>query len=364
MRLIQLFLTLFGVSLVLLSGALTWRRQAASEAMLLTYAAAPSGEYATQIFTMWADGSQPRQLTHLPFSAWLPTWSPDGKQIAFFHFDDVSLRGLYIMGSSGEGLFSPVQSSGGYSAPHWTPNSEWITYESLGTRTAIFRIRRDGSQIETLYDTPADDFLATQAGWSPAGTGIVVHVAEAYEQVIHHVQPAEGSEQVISPSDIFSSSAIWSPDGEWIAYVSYQRDFNDVYRVRPDGSGTEQLTSTPNINETNLFWSPDSQQLLILSSEQKLYLLDSSGGELRLLTETLAYETAGWSPDGQWIVFTGNNDNLLYRIHPDGTGEEAITTLPGCCASWSPLIDLSYAPRQLLLIGLTCLLINAKRLMG
>ena len=66
----------------------------------------------------------------------------------------------------------------------------------------------------------------------------------------------------------------------------------------------------------------------------KLYIADVDGSNARLLLgneSTFDYH-AQWSPDGEWIVFTseraGDGQSDLYRIRPNGTDMEAISTTP------------------------------------
>ena len=125
-----------------------------------------------------------------------------------------------------------------------------------------------------------------------------------------------------------------SPDGQAVLYTVSSADLEenetdtDIWMLRRDGSGWTdpvQLTQSEQ-NDTNPQWRPDSHAFAFLSSregdsprqgdsarrgggnnggqQQKIYLMDSRGGEAR---ELFAHETGvssfQWSPDGAFIAF-------------------------------------------------------------
>jgi Tol biopolymer transport system component len=59
-----------------------------------------------------------------------------------------------------------------------------------------------------------------------------------------------------------ASSPAWSPDGRWIAFVS----FGDLFLVPPDGSGIRRVTHRPADEFGPVVWSPDSTTLAIVSN--------------------------------------------------------------------------------------------------
>lgn len=79
--------------------------------------------------------------------------------------------------------------------------------------------------------------------------------------------------------------------------------------------------------------SPDGWMVLF-EDRGALDIADASGRHVRSLQSggaTISYAPA-WSPDGQWIVFDWDDStgphapaSLLYRIHPDGSGQERVT---------------------------------------
>ncbi len=60
----------------------------------------------------------------------------------------------------------------------------------------------------------------------------------------------------------------WSPDGQWIAFISKRGDENQIHVIRPGGGEAFPLTDT-SAGVSNFEWSPDGKQLAFLQGEDK-----------------------------------------------------------------------------------------------
>lgn len=105
-------------------------------------------------------------------------------------------------------------------------------------------------------------------------------------------------------------SAAWSPDGEMVTYVSFERDGRPAIYLHELASGNRQiLTSFSGLNGAPSF-SPDGKQMaLVLSKDGNpdIYILDLQTRRLRRLTRHYGIDTEpSWTPDGESIIFTSN----------------------------------------------------------
>jgi len=107
-----------------------------------------------------------------------------------------------------------------------------------------------------------------------------------------------------------------SPDGSWLVYslsttdLPRNRSNRDLYRVSTKGGESTRLTWTEDASESSPVWSPDGNWIAFVArrGEQasgQLWLLPADGGEARALTD-FATGASGpvWSPDGRRIAFT------------------------------------------------------------
>jgi dipeptidyl aminopeptidase/acylaminoacyl peptidase len=106
-----------------------------------------------------------------------------------------------------------------------------------------------------------------------------------------------------------------SPDGNWVAYTVTTTDSakdsrdTDIWMSSWDGAQTVRLTASPE-SETSPRWSPDGQWLAFLSGREdgkgdQVWLLDRRGGEAqRLTTIKGGIDGMAWSPDSKRLVLT------------------------------------------------------------
>ncbi len=83
--------------------------------------------------------------------------------------------------------------------------------------------------------------------------------------VLTHVytMPVDGGEpRRLTPEDVRAFKPAWSPDGQWIAYVTWETDGGHIWKTRANGRGRpERLTSTPAFY-TDLAFSPDGERVV------------------------------------------------------------------------------------------------------
>jgi Tol biopolymer transport system component/imidazolonepropionase-like amidohydrolase len=81
---------------------------------------------------------------------------------------------------------------------------------------------------------------------------------------------AGGTARRLTTSNVGEHSPVWSPDGTWIAYVTWVDSLGgDIYRVRADGTGQpERLTRATGFYD-KLAWSPDGSRLLAVRTPRR-----------------------------------------------------------------------------------------------
>jgi TolB protein len=122
----------------------------------------------------------------------------------------------------------------------------------------------------------------------------------------------ESREPIMSPS--------WSPDGQEVAYVSFETGRPAIFRQHLASGAREQLTNFTGLNSSPA-WSPDGRSLAMVLSRDgspDIYLMDLATRQLTRLTRHYAIETEPtWMPDGKSLLFTSDRGGRpqIYRYH-------------------------------------------------
>ncbi len=74
--------------------------------------------------------------------------------------------------------------------------------------------------------------------------------------------------QITNNAKNSSNRPDWSPNGEWIAFLSNRSGKNQIQLIRTDGGESFQLTDTEK-NISGFEWSPDGKKIAFLQSEDK-----------------------------------------------------------------------------------------------
>jgi Tol biopolymer transport system component len=194
------------------------------------------------------EGQVEKQISHFEKALFYGqfAWAPDSSHLAFVKNMDDNWK-VFVVKADGTGeLQLSDQEVGTNNRPTWSPDSQWIAYES--TDKAIVLIRPDGSgrQILTTGQTPA---------WSPDGREIIF--TRNHEMLIIDVQSHTERRLLAADGNVLDPS--WSPDGRFIAYLLIAEDETQLHLMQRDGTGDRLISH--GLNDTdwnwlNYAWSP------------------------------------------------------------------------------------------------------------
>ncbi|MXZ81976.1 MAG: Tol-Pal system beta propeller repeat protein TolB [Gammaproteobacteria bacterium] len=200
-----------------------------------------------------------------------------------------------------------------------------VIYEKLTGRPGAFNTRiafvdvRDGDAGQTYRLQVADS-----DGWDP-------------KTILESTRP------ILSPT--------WSPDGDRMAYVSFEQNKAIIFVQDIWTGDREPLAEFKGLNSAPA-WSPDGKKLALTLSKDgnpEVYVYDTDTGFTRRITRHPAIDTEpAWSPDGRTLIFSSGRAGgpQIYRVSADG-GEPKRLTFEG---SYNAGASFSPDGRQIVLI--------------
>jgi tricorn protease len=185
----------------------------------------------------------------------------------------------------------------------------------LATQQAARIPIRIGAAIDTMAPhfrqvTPA---VIGRVALSPSGSRVVVDARGD----VFTVPAKEGpSRNLTSTPGVREMAPTWSPDGQWIAYLSDETGEYEVY-VRPQGGGeARRLTTDGGVWRFDPVWSPDSKKLAFGDRRHRLRILDVASGALTDADTGTREEldTFSWSPDSRFLAYEKSHETRLPGI--------------------------------------------------
>ncbi len=139
----------------------------------------------------------------------------------------------------------------------------------------------------------------------------------------------EGAQTVVASAEPIISPA-WAPDGQRLAYVSFERKKPVIFVQNVDTGQRYVLANFKGSNSAPA-WSPDGSKLAIAltrDGDTQIYTIGAQGGPATRLMSSSGIDTEPfWSPDGQWIYFTSDRGGSpqIYRLPAGGGAAQRLT---------------------------------------
>lgn len=176
------------------------------------------------IWTMKADGTDPRQVTKLPATSSLEDhragWSPDGTSLVFERIDTSvtpERAALFTIGTDGTGLHQVTEWSVDGNDPDWSPDGTEIVFNASAEPSPtqnIWTIHPDGSGLTQLTTNDQVKQATFHPTWSPDGAHILFShsPSEPDGSGDLFVMDADGANQhVLALTALHENHAQWGP---------------------------------------------------------------------------------------------------------------------------------------------------------
>jgi Tol biopolymer transport system component len=239
--------------------------------------------------------------------------SPDGETLAYVANDASGRQQLWLATPDGEDpqLVTDAISVGG---PTWSPDGRWIAYAEAfgsGRRAEISVLHVGTGRVSTITDEPHDAF---DPSWSPDGEAVVFSTSlpgdgGALYGIVRRadldlddrsgVAVATGSETLAGTETMSADSGVLSPVDGTLAIAAWGGSWIELME---EGGEPRILDNEPPGGVWALSWSPDGTMIAYASDDRvrpSVWIVDVATGESRRLSDGTP---VGWIDDGMLLV--------------------------------------------------------------
>ena len=266
-------------------------------------------------------GGEPVTVARWPgLNAALPAWSPDGARLLY-----TSPRGLEVIPALGgvSRLLVPLvpRRDGRLGWGAWAPNGSEIAYSSNDT-LFIRDLKADTPRVLLTGGQPHSPVWSPDGQWLAYVSGNPQYppLANLAPSSIWVVRPTGGAPVRITEDRPLHTSPVWLPDSRGLLYVSDQDGGRDVYFVRLSRSGAPggaPVRLTTGLRPHTISLSSDGRTLAyaVYTETSNIAMVPMQSGRSVSLREakpvtsgSQVIEGFAISPDGRWLVFDSNRN--------------------------------------------------------
>ncbi|KAF3977188.1 MAG: Tol-Pal system beta propeller repeat protein TolB [Methylococcales symbiont of Iophon sp. n. MRB-2018] len=232
--------------------------------------------------------------------------------------------------------FEPLMS------PTWSPDGKQIAYVAFENRHSVIFIHTlaTGKKLKVASFKGINGAPA----FSPDGKRLAMTLSKDGSPDIYVLNLASGDLLKVTKSYGIDTEATWSPDGQFIVYTSNRGGKPQLYKISSRGGGSpRRITFDGDYNARGQL-SADGKSLAMVHANRgdyRIAVMDMATGLMNVLTAGRFDESPSFSPNGDMILFASKNSarkGVLTAVSIDGRMQQNMGFDSGDVRepAWSP----------------------------
>jgi TolB protein len=227
-------------------------------------------------------------------------------------------------------------------SPSWSPDGRKIAYVSFESGNSAVYVQDITTGSRQLVAAHARGINAAPA-WSPDGSKLAVALSYVGNLELFVLDLASRRETRLTHSLSIDTEPVWAPDGQSIYFTSDRSGRPQIYQIQASG-GTPQRVTFQGQSNLNSSVSYDGKQIAMVQGNGNVYriaIMDRSlGDQVRFLSPGPIDESPSFAPNASMLLYaaTEGRRGVLYAVSADGQVRQRLVLSDGDVRepAWGP----------------------------
>jgi len=228
-------------------------------------------------------------------------------------------------------------------SPSWSPDGKKIAYVSFESGNSNIYVQDITTGSRQLVESHPKGINGAPA-WSPDGSKLAVALSFSGNLNIYVLDMASRQETRVTSNNLaINTQPVWAPDGQSIYFTSDRSGRPQIYQT-PVSGGTATRISFQGQNNQNVSVSYDGKQIAMVQGNGNVYRIaiadQSLGGQVRYVSPGPYDESPSFAPNASMLLYaaTEGTRGVLYSVSADGNVRQRLVLSDGDVRepSWGP----------------------------
>lgn len=253
---------------------------------------------------------------------------------------------LVISDADGQNIRNAMASGDPIISPSWSPDGKKVAYVSFEDRKPVIYVHELATGRRIALSNQKGNNSAP--GWSPDGKKLAISLSKDGNTQIYSINSDGSGLKRLTRGRTIDTEPQYSPDGQYIYFTSDRGGQPQIYRMRADGEQSEgaKRVSFKQGFVTSPRISPDGKYMAYIANiggAFRLYIMNLATGDTQALTDGTTDESPSFAANGKYVLYSTKvgGKRVLAAVSVDGNSKQVLS-IPGSDVrqpSWGPFMD-------------------------